>query len=66
MLLFITNFKTPRERSLQCDAFILSLQYYGVHKKRDALTKIVTAKLPVNEIFKQERVTVTRREAIST
>jgi hypothetical protein len=27
------------------------LTYHGVHKKCDALTKIVTAKLPVNEIF---------------
>jgi hypothetical protein len=27
--------------------------YHGVHKKRNALTKIVTAELPVNEILKK-------------
>jgi hypothetical protein len=30
-----------------------SLLYYGVHKKCNALTKIVSAMLPVNEIFEK-------------
>jgi hypothetical protein len=30
----------------------IGLEYYARHKKRDTLTKIVTAKLPVNENLK--------------